>query len=219
MENHNRNGDADTSAAEESPRNGGQEQRRHTAEKPETSEPKQELSTERAEEPDVFLDVPNLSVDEITLNLESLNARVSLHAAVGNMVTLDVGADAQLGHVELSISGVHAEALLKVRLARVYDILARTLATVEQNPQLLAEVLRPAGELTRDIGQSAKQALPEATRSARLAGIAKKKWVPDFAKHPLKTVGKKVRQRSQDGDAGSNIAHKIRETVGRRKRA
>src|SRR3954470_7093501 len=45
-------------------------------------------------EPDVLLDVPQLSIDRIELELDSLTARVALQARVLDMVTLDVGADA-----------------------------------------------------------------------------------------------------------------------------
>ncbi len=45
------------------------------------------------EEPDVYLDVPNLSVDEITLRVADLKARVSVSAEVLDLLKLNVGAD------------------------------------------------------------------------------------------------------------------------------
>jgi hypothetical protein len=41
--------------------------------------------------PDVFLDVPELSVDLISLVVEDLAAHVSLSANVANLVTLNAG--------------------------------------------------------------------------------------------------------------------------------
>lgn len=118
-------------------------------------------------EPDVLLDVPDLHVEEITLDVENLHARVALHAAVGQLVSLDVGADVDIERVALAIRGVQAQALLKVRLERVYDILARTLTTVDRNPDLLRVVLQPVGELVRDVGQTVEETVPELGRGAR----------------------------------------------------
>ncbi|HKO62978.1 MAG TPA: hypothetical protein VJV03_17595, partial [Pyrinomonadaceae bacterium] len=39
-------------------------------------------------DPDVLLDVPNLSVDEITLDVENLKAKVSLDARLANLLAL-----------------------------------------------------------------------------------------------------------------------------------
>ncbi len=41
--------------------------------------------------PDVFLDVPNLSVNQIYLEVDSLEAHVSLNAKVANLVQLTAG--------------------------------------------------------------------------------------------------------------------------------
>src|SRR5690606_1105729 len=67
-------------------------------------------------EPDVLLHVPNLEVDEISVEVDELHARVALHAEVANLVRLDVGADVDVGRVKIEIQGVRAAALLKVRL-------------------------------------------------------------------------------------------------------
>ncbi len=42
-------------------------------------------------DPDVLLDVPNLSVDEITLDVENLRAKVSLDARLANLLSLSAG--------------------------------------------------------------------------------------------------------------------------------
>lgn len=103
------------------------------------------------DEPDVLLDIPQLKVDEIGLEVEDLKARVSLHAGVGELVNLAVGADVKLGKVKLDIKGVEAQALLKVRLENVLAILDRALSTVDGNP----EVLR---SLTQTVSNTVDQA-------------------------------------------------------------
>jgi hypothetical protein len=49
------------------------------------------------DEPDVLLDVPIVKVDEIHFELENLEARVSVHAEVLDLVSLSVGVHAELG--------------------------------------------------------------------------------------------------------------------------
>src|SRR5688572_7771265 len=80
---------------------------------------RQEASTG---DPDVLLDVPNLSVDEITLDVENLKAKVSLDARLANLLALTAGADVSIDKVKLTIKGVKAEVLLKVRLDNVAQI-------------------------------------------------------------------------------------------------
>src|SRR5690348_9328308 len=64
--------------------------------------------------PDVYLNVPVLKVDEIGIEVENLEAHVSLAAAVLDLLKLNVGADAFLGKVNLEIKGVEAQARLEV---------------------------------------------------------------------------------------------------------
>lgn len=109
------------------------------------------------DEPDVLLDVPQLKVDEIGLEVEGLEAHVSLSAGVGDLVHLAVGADVTLGKVKLDIKGVEVQALLKVRLEKVLAILDRALATVDRHP----EILRSLASTVDRTGGLARQALGE----------------------------------------------------------
>jgi len=109
--------------------------------------------------PDVLLDVPTVKVDEISLDVESLHARVALHAELANLVKLDVGAEVDIDRVALTIKGVEAQALLKVRLQRVYEILNRALQTVDDHPDLLASLLQPLGHAVSEVGEAAHDTL------------------------------------------------------------
>lgn len=119
-------------------------------------------------EPDVLVDVPQLEVEEIDLEVTDLRARVSLSAEMLNLLRLNVGVDAELGHVRLDVKGVQARALLKVRLEQVTDIVNRVLETIDSHPEIIRDLNRnvgpPAGQLGRATGQLGQQALP------RLAG-------------------------------------------------
>ncbi|WP_046472504.1 hypothetical protein, partial [Allosalinactinospora lopnorensis] len=118
------------------------------------------------EQPDVLLDVPVVKVDEIQLEVENLRARVSLQAEVLDLVKLNVGADVQLGRVGLTIKGVEAQALLKVRLDNVSSIIERVLQTIDENPQILEHVTRGLESTLKDVGGGAGQAVGELGRGA-----------------------------------------------------
>ncbi|WP_433894169.1 hypothetical protein [Streptomyces sp. CA-111067] len=117
-------------------------------------------------DPDVLLDIPDLHVDEIDLDVQDLRARVALHAEVLDLLKLDVGVDVVLGRVELDVTGVQAQALLKVRLDNVAEIVGSVLRTIDRNPQILEQVTRPVGEAVQSVGSGAGRAVGELGRGA-----------------------------------------------------
>jgi hypothetical protein len=122
-----------------------------------------------SEEPDVLLDVPVLKVDEINLNVEELRARVSLQAEVLDLLRLNVGADVFIGHVGLDITGVEAQALLKVRLDNVARIVDRVLTTIDRNPEILEQFTAGVGSAVEDVGGGAGEAVGELGEGAGAA--------------------------------------------------
>jgi hypothetical protein len=117
-------------------------------------------------QPDVLLDVPVLKVDEIHLEVDDLNAHVSLQAEVLNLLKLHVGADVSLGRVSLDIKGVDAVAQLKVRLDKVESIIDRVMTTIDNNPQILTDLTRGLGEAAGEVGRGAGEALEEVGEGA-----------------------------------------------------
>ncbi|MGW5212317.1 hypothetical protein ACWEQO_14195 [Streptomyces sp. NPDC004051] len=111
--------------------------------------------------PDVFLDVPVLKVDQIDLDVEDLRAHVSLQAEVLDLLKLNVGADVTLGRVHLGISGVEAQAQLKVRLDNVVTIVDRVLTTLDRNPEIVQELVHGVGSAVQDVGGGAGRAVGE----------------------------------------------------------
>ena len=126
-------------------------------------------------EPDVLLDVPVVKVDSIHFELDDLDAHVALKAQVLDLVRLNVGIDVHLGKVRLDVTGVEAQALLKVRLDHVAAIVDRVLTTIDRNPELVkslgravedvgsgaGHVLSETGEAVEDVGQGAEGAVGE----------------------------------------------------------
>ena len=71
---------------------------------------------------DVLLDVPKLNVEEVDLEVEELQVRVSLQAALADLVQINVGLEAELEEVKLVVKGVEAQAQLRARLDNVRAI-------------------------------------------------------------------------------------------------
>src|ERR671910_886167 len=56
-------------------------------------------------DPDLQLDVPALSVEEIELEVEDLQIHLSIQAELADLVKIKVGLDAELGEVKLGVFG------------------------------------------------------------------------------------------------------------------
>ncbi len=185
-----------------------------------------------ASEPDVLLDVPHLSVDEIHLEVEDLRAHVSLQAEVLDLVKLNVGADVDLGRVSLTITGVEAEALLKVRLDTVARILGRVLTTIDRNPQILEQIVRSvepaiegvgeaAGELGRGAGGAVEHAGEGAGEAVRHVGRGAEGAVDELgsgAGQAARDVGRGTSEAVEDvgstaANAGRDVARTVRDTT------
>jgi pyruvate/2-oxoglutarate dehydrogenase complex dihydrolipoamide acyltransferase (E2) component len=97
-------------------------------------------------DPDVLLDVPKLDVEEIDLEVEELQVRLSLQAALADLVQINIGLEAEVGEVKLAIKGVEAQAQLKARLDNVRAIFSEVLASMEHSPQFFRQALASVNE-------------------------------------------------------------------------
>jgi hypothetical protein len=102
--------------------------------------------------PDVLLDIPNISVEEITLDVRNIRAHVALEAKIANLVKLTVGVDASIDDVNLSIRGVRANALLIVRLHNVRKIVDKVLSSILKNPMLINRLLQTVDSTVATVG-------------------------------------------------------------------
>ncbi len=105
-----------------------------------------------SDQPDVLLDVPNLSVDEITIEVNNLQVNISLDARLANLLKLTAGAEASIDQVKIGIKGVQAQATLIVRLDNVRAIIERTLQTLDNNPQLVTQLLSTVDNTVNTVG-------------------------------------------------------------------
>ena len=117
---------------------------------------------ESVSEPDVFLDVPSLNVDEIDLEVEDLMVKVSFQADLADLVKINVGLEAQLGRVKLEIKGVEARAQLKASLDNVRAIFSEVLGSLEHNPRFFRDSPGPADQTTGSSREATRGALDAA---------------------------------------------------------
>ena len=125
----------------------------------------------RHDEPDVLLDVAELRVDEISLEVEDLTARVSLQANVLDLLNLHVGVDATLGGVQLTIKGVEAKVLLKARLDNVARIIDRVLTTIDNNPEIIGQLTEPVGQAVVEVGAGTAEVVDDVATGAGSAVV------------------------------------------------
>jgi hypothetical protein len=86
---------------------------------------------------DLYLDVPRLTIDTVELYVEDLFAKIKVSASVGSLMLIDVGIEAGVGKLNLTLNGVEAQLRLEARLEQVVQAINRTLASIDLNPQTL----------------------------------------------------------------------------------
>ncbi|MEU8088786.1 hypothetical protein AB0B57_34875 [Micromonospora sp. NPDC049101] len=116
-------------------------------------------SSKTMSDPDVVLQIPQVKIDEIYVEVDNLDASVSLRARLGSLLQLDVGVQAHLGTVKIDVKGVEAEAMLEVRLDELRGILDSALRTIERNPQIIESVVKTVDTAVNRVGQTAQEAL------------------------------------------------------------
>ena len=144
-----------------------------------------EARDEAGGEPDVLLDIPVVKVDSIHLEVEDLDAQVSLQAKVLELLDIDVGVEVHLGKVKIDIKGVEAQALLKVRLDHVTAIIDRVMTTLDRNPELVESI----GRAVEQIGEGAEGTLGGAGQAAGELGEGAEGALDDVGEGAGQAVG------------------------------
>jgi hypothetical protein len=111
-----------------------------------------------ADEPDVYVYVPKVKVGELCVDVERLEAHLALRTQVANLVNLVAGVHVAVDTVKIDLKDVEAEAELKVRLENTYNILDRTLTTLDENPQVVEKLLDTADTAVQETGQIGREA-------------------------------------------------------------
>ena len=176
------------------------------------------MGREPSHDPDVFVDIPQVKVDEIYLDVEDLEAHLALRAKLANLVQLVAGVHIHIGKVELDIKGVEAEALLKVRLENLYDILDRALTTLDRNPEILESLVETVDDTVGNIGAIGERALgPGGAVSGAVESVgdtAEKAVEPGGAVSEVADqVGQTAQQATGPGGAVTEAADQVGQTA------
>src|SRR5512133_4200375 len=127
---------------------------------------------EPSHDPDVFVDIEKVNVDEIYVDVEQLEAHLALRAKLANLLQVVAGVHVHLGKVEVDIKGVEVQARLKVRLENLYDILDRALTTLDRNPEILDSLAKTLDDTVGDVGEIGAKALgPGGAASQAVGGL------------------------------------------------
>jgi hypothetical protein len=157
-----------------------------------------------AEEPDVFVDVPNVHVGKLEIDVERLQAHLALRAQVANLVALVAGVHVEVDKVKINIEDVDASALVKVRLHNTYNILDRTLSTIDDNPEILQGVVDTLGTAVDQVGEIGTEASkPGGALSELTSGVGDTVGnLGDSLADTLTSVTEKVNPKRLLGDSG-----------------
>ncbi|OJD40609.1 uncharacterized protein BKCO1_1000448 [Diplodia corticola] len=90
--------------------------------------------------PDVYLNVPQLSVGRIELDVDRLSADINLNANVAQLVQINAGVAVSVEKVNITIADVEAQLELVVRLGHLVDIVNRVFSSLDLNPLLITAI-------------------------------------------------------------------------------
>ena len=142
------------------------------------------------DQPDVLLDVPNLEVEQLTIEVDNLQVELALDARLANLLQLTAGANASIDNVKIDLRGVRAQATLIVRLDNVRAIIERTLQTLDNNPQIVTQLLSTVDNAVDTVGGVANNTV--STVGTVATGLLRNGQLLDLAAAGLTEVSRTV---------------------------
>ncbi|KAF7313188.1 hypothetical protein MKEN_01005300 [Mycena kentingensis (nom. inval.)] len=117
--------------------------------------------------PDVFLNA-SVSVDNITIDVQNITAKINLSAQVLALLDFNAGVDASIDRVKLVIDDVRAKVLLEARLGNVLTMIGDVLDSLDLNPVLATlgqDINKVVGSVT---GSTTTSSAPSSTPTSDL---------------------------------------------------
>ena len=189
----------------------GAQTRRATSPQPGTSTQLAQQVTAAGDQPDVLLDIPNLSVGELNIEVANLQANIALDARLANLLKLTAGADVRIDQVKIQLKDVHATATLVVRLDNVRAIIERTLQTLDNNPQIVGGLLNTVNTTVGTVGGVANNAV--GTVGGIATNLLRNGQVLDLARARLTEVSRTVNSQGQTVVQARDAAGQLLEIV------
>lgn len=169
------------------------------------------------DQPDVLLDIPNLSVEQLTIEVDNLDVNIALDARLANLLKLTAGADAHIDKVKIDLKGVRAQATLIVRLDNVRAIIERTLQTLDNNPQLVSQLLSTVDNTVGTVGGVANNAV--GTVGGISGSLLRNGQILDLARSGLTEVSRSVNAQGQTvrrvRDSAGSLIDVVTDSAGR----
>jgi hypothetical protein len=175
------------------------------AQPPGPASPLAQQALASGDQPDVLLDVPNLSVEQLSIQVQNLKVDIALDARLANLLQLTAGAQASIDDVRIEIAGVRAQATLIVRLDNVRAIIERTLQTLDNNPQLVTQLLSTVDNAVGTVGNVGNNALNTVGNVA--GGLLRSGQLLDLARAGLTEVSRAANNQGQ-------TVRQVRDTAG-----
>ena len=187
------------------------------AQQPAQPSPLAQQALASGDQPDVLLDVPNLSVEQLSIQVRNLQVHIALDARLANLLHLTAGADASIDDVRIEIAGVRAQATLIVRLDNVRAIIERTLQTLDNNPQLVTQLLSTVDNAVGTVGGVTNNAL--GTVGGLAGGLLRNGQLLDLARAGLTQVSQTLNGSGQTvrqvRDRTGNLIEVVTDTANR----
>lgn len=186
-------------------------QSRNRPAQPSAPSPLAQQALATGDQPDVLLDIPNLQVDELTIDVANLDVNIALDARLANLLKLTAGADAHVDQVKIGLKGVRAQATLIVRLDNVRAIIERTLQTLDNNPQIVSGLLNSVDNTVNTVGGVANNAV--GTVGGITSSLLRNGQVLDLARAGLTEVSRTVNGQGQTVRRVRNSAGQLLEVI------
>ena len=192
-------------------------QRNDRQAQPSAPSPLAQQALASGDQPDVLLDIPNLSVEQLTIEVDNLQADLNLDARLANILHLTAGANASIDRVHIELRGVRAQATLIVRLDNVRAIIERTLQTLDNNPQIITQLLSTVDNTVNTVGGVANNAVGTVGNVA--SSLLQNGQVLDLARAGLTEVSRTVNSAGQTvrrvRDNSGQLLEVVTDTAGR----
>ena len=187
------------------------------AQQPAQASPLAQQALASGDQPDVLLDIPNLSLEQLSIQVRNLQVHIALDARLANLLHLTAGADASIDDVRIELAGVRAQATLIVRLDNVRAIIERTLQTLDNNPQLVTQLLSTVDNAVGTVGGVANNAVGTVGNLA--GGLLRNGQLLDLARSGLTEVSRTLNGSGQTvrqvRDTAGNLLEVVTDTANR----
>jgi hypothetical protein len=103
---------------------------------------------------DIKFEVPSLKVGSVNLEVDKLDASISVKAKLSEFINIEIGTNVHLENVKLEVKEVEAETTLTARLNRIESIMLSALETLQHHPELIRIQENIASESGKDTGKA-----------------------------------------------------------------